>query len=1443
MQDLDPASLLFINRDEYTPLHLDPSIFESVGDGVAPKSFTILDPVSPLPSSPGPLENLKSLAERLNPIGQDDVQSINISASSKNGDIKSSFNGYRKMRTMGTVESWDAAWEHDLDQRVQRIDRPNIFDRLLDIEAKSPLVPNDAMLSSLAPDLSSQESAGSSCKNQWTIGSSTDSYIHGGSPPAIHPAVVPTFTKSSVEFVLELPPLTKRPRDIVDECYDRGGLGIGKLPSLREESTSNTRHAKVLKSKSEVASKDNALSNHTDSWRAVGIPLQQDTTVGGSGKGINGPIADDGTRPDKMQLTWETCTEFGPKVQPEMPFVSPYITEAGTSMFETVYQKHLDYAFKFQTAPAVIPYTYLIDCILLLLGGTPSSIFIFNQDAIEFEMDHEKIRIEGCSTSSISNLLQDMMDIGTHMRRLVSIAETCIHHPEEIGLIRIAFGRSLSSYLTFLQGTVVVLQKTAQEGKMHILELHHKTHGMGVILERLARLCQCHVEHSVEGVVSRFGFYLPPGADLLSMLYCEIMDQPDVSDPLWTALLTSILDHASKPYRDILSRWLGITPSANTGHDRSQLSQIANAKRLSDRRGTGSKNKDIHHDSGSSLISIFDCHLQQSLQGLDPFGEFFVQSKHGWSWDGSEPIILADPLDYDAEFQWSDDVTPPIFIDRSLAEQVVEAGKELQILVEFEPRHPLIAHDRKLEQTGAGLKWLYIQADIAKWHIEKSSNQILQSLATRLEGMGWISKRKASYERKRRQWRKEKLKGKQRQRTESEECSLSSSFGGSVDLMEVEEVDRVSSSFQMDAPEALELEPIMDPSLQGFFSLSSTLGETKDMSLACPDMMAFLLRPSRLSLTVPGILSSISSTFSPGIQEQTEMRLNPVRTKLEDMAPLTVLAEQSIGWPIRNRASLISTCVLSLYFHDLNLLGHLEVMERFLLMRDGQFVARVEEALFDNETGLLTRTARAGLAATVTTTPSGSKVDRRSSTTSNMSASSTRRTNRLAWPPRSGELELTLRAVLLECFQPSDVQEEWSDDEVESELDFMDVEEDKSMYSAGRGDAWKRRKLDAHDLEEMLAFAVKEYEDDSKISKDVNALEALDFLYLDYKAPRPLRLLFFTPEAFDKYTRLFTFQLRLARVDATLKQVYQQLRIRQKAFNGLSVSSTANKGRHRQSQQKQHQQQTQQRLRGWQMEMKMLHQFRFEAQQIFDGFRGYITDVALGSTWNIFIQRLEIVKARIENRIISSHSGSGEDQEFDSKAHTSDHVDPDADADAESDGQEDHNTPDELCDLAALHDYHNYILDRMLLQSLLKRKQAPILKVVYGILNCILKLSQFVDRLPEPQEYKGSESLEQRQEQEQLEYDEDSEARIAKLKSIHDKFHSLCLMLIKVLKVLDERGLGMEGSTSNLKANLGTATTTAASAKGQNIHSTNTSDVKFLQQLLLRIDMFEFNAK
>ncbi|KAF9294051.1 hypothetical protein BGZ74_011431 [Mortierella antarctica] len=1329
MQDMDPASLLFINPDDaFTPMRLDPDLFETVGQGVCDNVLTIERPSESRDQQPlGPdcqstLQGLKSLAESVLP------DSIARTKSKDDETVES-------RPWIGTSQDWNTLWDNELDQRVLQMDRPNIFDSFYSGHE--------------TPDLSSDDSLRSLIRNNndsehyepWNKRTVFGSLSHPAGlvrPEAGDGAA----SRDSVDLRFELPPLTKRPRDIVDEALLSDGV-VG--------TQSQSKKGKTKITSGSGSSARRSKNSIIDTWRAAGMPEQLDTAAGAA------DIRQEG-RANKSQLSWETCSKNGPMPQPKMPIISPYVTETGINPFEAVYNRHMDYSFKFKPRPTLVSHAELVKCAFLLLGGTESSVFNYNPTLRKFELGTEDVRIEGCSAKGVSGLLQDIMDIGTHMRRLVHVTDSCVKQTEGMGLVRIAFGRSLSSYLTFLQGSIVNLQETSKEKTTHILDLHHQTHNMGIMLSRLSFICGCHVSRDHEEVL-RDGLYLPPGPDLLSKLYVEILEQP-TADSLWLALLFTLLDQSSKPYRDMLGRWIGLSTS-----DDSEKTSL----RLQPDSGLSPWGTTEKQRKGMSIGS----HLQQTLQDLDPFGEFFVQSRHHWSWEGSDNIILADPLDYEAEFQMSTTLRPAKFIDDELAIMILEAGKELQILKEFCPRHPLLTQDQSAD--GIGINWLYRHQDVLvlRRKCVRSSAKVMDALTSKLESKGWVSQLRRN-------------RSSQPQDTSEIMASLERlGADGSMDL------DPFGDGFfGYLGITAHEPQSKLDPSLAGFFSFSPTAVEAVDtnLTLACPDMMTFLLGPS-----TPPTLDRVS--------DRQGARL------LDDLNPLSVLASQSLQYSIRYRASLIRTSVMSLYLHDLNLWGHLEIMGRFMLMRDGVFLERLGEALFDESTGLLARTS-AMAAATA------SALDSSMFMTSSIMGQQDRAAAQSIWPPRSGELEMTLRAVLLDSFQDSTVEARDSDKqnsflEVPTvdwmDLDHsMDIAPPKDPEDVSEEHVCRPRGLTAQELEDSLAFAIKKYDEKTKICRDVNALEALDFLCLDYKAPRPLRLLIFTPSALEKYTRLFTFQLQLARVGAVLKQVFSQLRFRHKFLQSQGPDGEDG-------------------YRSLQLiEMRALHRYRFEAQQIFSGLQAYISDDGIGSSWRVFMEHLLAFQKKTEDRILNRQTVAGDEDEEEETYF--DISEEDADPQLEDSSQ--------LFDLASLQEYHDHILDQMLLQTLLKRKQAPILKLVHGILNCLLRLGQYVQGLVSENEQ------EEQGDQEAREGDREAmmariTQRLSKLQSMQDKFRSLCRMLVKVLRTLDERGIGVEGKSAST---MGGSSTTETGKAFQTVGG-------FLPQLLLRLDVSGFNQK
>ncbi|KAG0214310.1 hypothetical protein BGX28_002418 [Mortierella sp. GBA30] len=322
---MDPASLLFLPRGEYAPLHLDPVLFESVGDGVAFESLTIPTQGSTLPPTPEPLKGLKSLA--------DHFDSYEFTGRKRNVD------GGPPKRRLGKAKAWESDLELELDQRIQHIERPNIFDSFIDMQSGIPNTRDDGSLSTFTSDASYEESANSSSSHEKERDS--DAYARWNRQSIFgslsHPAATDSLSweqsrkvKETAEIALEIPALTKRPRDILDEYlnHDAPTNMSQKTRMARIDDSTNVRKigAKFIKMGSQ--------QYQADSWRALGKPEQQDVAIIGSvrSQALQG-------KSSKPQLTWESCSKTGPIEQPDMPFVSPYITEAGTALFEAVYQK------------------------------------------------------------------------------------------------------------------------------------------------------------------------------------------------------------------------------------------------------------------------------------------------------------------------------------------------------------------------------------------------------------------------------------------------------------------------------------------------------------------------------------------------------------------------------------------------------------------------------------------------------------------------------------------------------------------------------------------------------------------------------------------------------------------------------------------------------------------------------------------------------------------------------------------------------------------------------------------------------------------------------------------------------------------------------------------------------------------------------------------------
>ena len=204
--------------------------------------------------------------------------------------------------------------------------------------------------------------------------------------------------------------------------------------------------------------------------------------------------------------------------------------------------------------------------------------------------------------------------------------------------------------------------------------------------------------------------------------------------------------------------------------------------------------------------------------------------------------------------------------------------------------------------------------------------------------------------------------------------------------------------------------------------------------------------------------------------------------------PITMLAQLSFAPVIAAQTRLVNQACLRLMFRDHNLIQHLSLLFQYCLLGNSTFSSRLSRALFDPDLHVAERRKghqRSGV--------SGLRLGLRDS-----------------WPPASSELRLVLMGVLTDSYHENNVPQ--------------------------------GSKSSIADLPGGLSFAIREMsEEDFEKCRDPNALEALDFLRIQYKPPLPLDVIV-SKTSLEKYDMLFRFLLRVLRMLDTTKQLYLHTR-------------------------------------------------------------------------------------------------------------------------------------------------------------------------------------------------------------------------------------------------------------------------------------------------------------
>ncbi|KAI4288121.1 MAG: hypothetical protein L6R35_002615 [Caloplaca aegaea] len=221
--------------------------------------------------------------------------------------------------------------------------------------------------------------------------------------------------------------------------------------------------------------------------------------------------------------------------------------------------------------------------------------------------------------------------------------------------------------------------------------------------------------------------------------------------------------------------------------------------------------------------------------------------------------------------------------------------------------------------------------------------------------------------------------------------------------------------------------------------------------------------------------------------------------------PTALLPNLSFQPPIAAQSRLLAHSALRLLFGAGSLRFHLRLLHSYHLIADGPFLVRLSQALFD---------------------PSLPSAAYQKGRNRNFGSAGLQLGSReMAWPPASSELRIALMGILTD-----------------------------SYHESFHGKILSERVGERGELPGDLSFAIRSDMSDAELEKCMNrdGLEALDFLKVQYRPPKPLDTVI-TESVLEKYERLSRLLLRGARLQFTVKSLVHDRRANmqgRKAYSG-----------------------------------------------------------------------------------------------------------------------------------------------------------------------------------------------------------------------------------------------------------------------------------------------------
>uniref|UniRef100_A0A8C1QCI6 Gamma-tubulin complex component 6 n=1 Tax=Cyprinus carpio TaxID=7962 RepID=A0A8C1QCI6_CYPCA len=225
----------------------------------------------------------------------------------------------------------------------------------------------------------------------------------------------------------------------------------------------------------------------------------------------------------------------------------PYLTEAGREAFDQLYrlwEGEMRNILSTQTPSPLLPLpldcqSQLVKDVLNVLIGVSSVTFPLNEvTSVQFDVRPD-ICVSGTSPESVSRLLGELAQYGTHYLRLSRFS---LSSTSQKGLVFQAFTGGLRRYLHYYRACVL-----STPASLSLLTIACHFRKLGRQLRYLSELC------CVDGIggVGRAAF--PVGVKLLSCLYNEA--QSNCSNENHPVLL-SLLKSSCEPYTRFVSDWV-----------------------------------------------------------------------------------------------------------------------------------------------------------------------------------------------------------------------------------------------------------------------------------------------------------------------------------------------------------------------------------------------------------------------------------------------------------------------------------------------------------------------------------------------------------------------------------------------------------------------------------------------------------------------------------------------------------------------------------------------------------------------------------------------------------------------------------------------------------------------------------------------------------------------